>query len=168
MNAFASSVMEIIRLVTINPSSVPLLYIIVLIGMIAAWFGLYKTAAALKFPMATSGRVWTVVILLALTALLSAAACRAFISPKIAQPVLSSYLPLLAAVISVLAVSTPLSCFIFKSHYFQTLSSMAVPLVAAAIVAFLANGLSGAFKQGNKGFSTTKLRTDKLNEVIGK
>ena len=168
MSTLISSTTEIIQLLTLKPASPIVMYMVVAIGLLAAWFGLVKIAAALKFPMCTGGRCALALLTLVAVSLVAAVITDAFIAPKIANPALSMFLPLIVACVLLLAAVVPLSCFILKSHYLQTLSALCVPIIAAAIVSFLASAITGAVQQGGKGFSCTKDRTEGVNEALAK
>ncbi len=166
MNNLISSTTEIIQLLTLNPASQVVMYLVIAICLLVAWFGLVKIATALKFPMCTGARCALTLLTLVALSLVAAAITDAFLAPRIANPALSKFLPLIVTCVMLLAAVVPISCFILKSHYLQTLSAICVPIIAAAIVSFLANAITGAIQQGGKGFSRTKDRTEKLDQVL--
>ena len=168
MSSFMSALKDILTTLTLAPASKPLLAITIAMALTAAWFGFKKTAEALKFPMNSGFRPLASLTLLIVLCLVSAAAAAAYICPRVSLQTLSRFLPLITAVLALLAIVVPISCLLMKSKYLQTLSSFLVPVIAAAIVVFLAKGIAGAISEGEKGFSTTKERTEGMNELLPK
>jgi hypothetical protein len=168
MSVLTAALKSIVLTLTLEPASTPLLAVTIALGLVAAWFGFSKITTALKFPMNTGWRPMGSLALLLLLCLSAAVLAKAYVSPRISSSTLSRFMPLIVAVVIYLAVVVPLSCFFMKSHYIQTMSAFLVPIIAAAVVAFLIKGAAGAIKHGGKGFSSTKERTEGIDEALSK
>ena len=160
------SLQSILQTLTLNPSSPLVMYATIAFSVIAAWFGFTKTIAALKVPMNEGFRPVMSLVAFVAICLLSATLTKAYGSPRVSSAALSKFLPLIVAVIVLLAAAIPIACFLMKSRYGQTLSAFIVPLIAVAIVVFLAKGITGAVKSGGKGFSKTQDRTEGVDQLL--
>ena len=168
MATIIDSLQSILQTLALHPSSPLVMYATIAFSVVAAWLGFTKTIAALKVPMSEGFRPVLSLLALVLIGLLAATLTNAYGSPRASSAALSKFLPLIVAVIMLLAVAIPLACFLMKSRYGQTLSAFIVPLIAATIVVFLAKGITGAVKQGGTGFSKTKDRTEGVEEMLAK
>lgn len=168
MSSFASALKSIVTVITMSPSSKPLLAVTIALAFIAGWFGFKKTIDALKFPLNSGFRPIASLALFIAICLISAAAASAYICPKISAPAVSRFLPLAAAILGLLVFAAPLACLLMKSKYLQTVSAFLVPVIAAALVVFLAKGIYGAIRHGEQNFSTTKERTEGVDDLLGR
>ena len=168
MTTFTDSLHSVLQILTLNPESSPVMYVTLAFALIAASFGFSKMISALKVPMNEGFRPVLALSGLVIICLLSAVLTKAYATPHVSSAALSRFLPLIVATVLFLAVVVPLACFLMKSRYGQTISAFIVPLIAATIVIFLAKGITGAVKQGGKGFSKTKDRTEGVDQVLTK
>ena len=168
MTTFIDSLHSVLQILTLNSESSPVMYVTLAFALIAAWFGFSKMISALKVPMNDGFRPVLALTGLVIIGLLAGVLTKAYATPHVSSATLSRFLPLIVAVVLFLAVAVPLACFLMKSRYGQTLSAFIVPLIAATIVIFLAKGITGAVKQGSKGFSKTKDRTEGIDKALSK
>ncbi len=166
MNVLIAELKSIILTLTLSPATTPLVVVTLALALAAAWFGFSKIITALKFPMNSGWRPIASLLIFITICLAAAVVTKAHLSPRISSAAVSRFLPLAIALALFLAAVIPLSCYFMKSHYLQTLSAFLVPVLAAAIVVFLAKGATGAIKHGGKGFFSTKERTEGVDELI--
>jgi len=166
LKEITTALTSILGLLTLNPASRLVMFVSIALGLLAAWLAFSKTIKALKFPMNDGTRAVISFGVLVAFPLLSAAISHAYIAPKLSNVDLSRFAPLIVSLLVLLAAVTPITCFLLKSKYMQTLSSFLVPVITAAIMIFLTKGISGAIMEGDKGFITTKGRTESVNQVL--
>jgi len=168
MNIWKNELLGIIKAVFGNAGQAQDVEIAVCIiaAIIAAILALKWIGKGLGATMADTGRVITVITTGIILALAASAATNIYIVPHITNVVLAKWLPLASCAIILLAIITPITCFLLKAKYFQALVACLLSIGVTAGIVLLAHGAFGAFNDGDKGFKKTKERTDTINDVL--
>lgn len=166
MKDIISALKSTLELLTLNPESSTAMYAGIALSLVTAWFAFGKTIKALKFPLNDGSRAAVAFVISVILPLMAAVLTKAYILPRITNIPIARFAPLAAAVLILLAAAAPITCFLLKSKYLQTLASFLAPVISAVIMVFLVKGVFGAVREGDKGFDRTKTRTQGVNELI--
>lgn len=166
MQPWTNTITTMIQTLCGTPPKQAEMVIILVLSIAVGLFVIIKVGHSLKFPMAEYSRALPVIALWLVLCILTATAVQLYAVPHLPAGMAAQAAPIAAAVLIFLAAVCPLACFLFKSHYFQTLFALLMGLLAAAIIVFAVRAAADAIRQGGKGLATTKDRTEKVNEAI--
>lgn len=141
-------------------------YVVLGVALLVMLFTLIKVAGASGATMASLPRALAVVVLGFALTLGAAIATKLYLLPQVPANEVTRWLPVVAAVVTLLVIVTPLCSRITISGYFEAIFALALSLVAAALVVVLAHAGMQAFKSGDEGFMKTRERTERIDNLI--
>lgn len=139
-----------------NPESTIMLVVCAILAIVAAGVVLKLVAEPFGCKMVNANRVMLLLGVVVVLAFVAAVVTGAFVVPRMAASAVAPWLPLIVAVVIVLAGAVPLGCLILKAGYFQALFSLLLSMAAAAALVTAAHYGMGAVKAGGKSIERSK------------
>jgi hypothetical protein len=168
MQAFMETTLQLLKFLSANARSTPEMIIAFALACIACVITIQKTGQTLKFAMPETGRTLAVIALGSIVLLASVVSMKLYLVPHLQSNVLKIVIPSIIAFSAFLAIVVPFACFMLKSRYFQTIFSILLGIVMAAILIFLTRGVCDAARKMAENFSKTKGRTESTNIMLEK
>ena len=160
---------EIIRLISQafgNPGSLIELVVLLVISAIVLIFVMHKAGKSMKFTLSEPWRCVAVLITGALFAIIILAATNIYLSPNLSNPIIRKIIPICILAIAVLAIATPLSCYLHRSEYFQTLFAIILSIAAVIAVVLMIKAGFNAVSSGSKQLEKTKGHKETVNKAL--
>ena len=98
----------------------------------------------------------------------TAIASHIYILPKLDTPALRMAIRIGMPLIVLLLVGIPLMCAILRSHYAETLAGFIAGIIAALLSVMVVKSLAESVQGGAGEYRDIRLRTESVNEIIGR
>ena len=166
MNSWKQEIIRLIDQAFGNPGSLIELVVLLAISAIVLIFVMYKTGKAMKFTLSEPWRCVAVLITGALFAIIIISAVNIYISPHLSNPIIRKIIPICILALAVLAIATPLSCYLHRSEYFQSLFAIILSIAAAIAVILIIKAGFNAVSSGDKQLQKTKEHKENVNKFF--
>jgi len=149
-----------------GPHNDGMLWFLLFIGMVTMVLTLQKAAKAAGAQESGSNRALLCAIITFLMATVATIAADIYLAPSVSNSFLVHILPIAVPLLTCVLIAAPFCCVVLRANYIQALISVAVGILAAALVVLLLNGGMRMVQHGGDEFRKTRRRTESLNQML--
>ena len=166
INIIKNEFLQITQFLGGNPDSNIELTITLVLSITVGVLIFMKLAQMMKFPLDNASRTVGAFFFTMFIMIFAGAITNIYVAQHIPTGFLRQSAGALGAILALLAIATPVTCFILKAKYFRVVLLVLLSIIAAGAMTLLTGLTIGAIKHGGKDFDKTRERKDSINKIL--